>query len=242
LKRFPAELADALSPLGRRILAGRAYAGVLSDPAKRFCAVGDVLDKRFAQDAIKFLDETLYASLTPLEAAIPPETIYLQKKNYEEALPKTMRQRTAYLERKRGRSSQIAEEIGLVGMLRSESFVTFCRQLAGAPLRKKHGIQVLCYGTGDYAGPHTDHHPEEAAARDGYIDVHLSLTNSAVAHQWLVYARRGHLSEVVSAAMPRGLTGYRLPFWHYTTPLAAKRGRELEARRWLLLGTYLYER
>ena len=87
------------------------------------------------------------------------------------------------------------------------------------PLAKKHGIQVLCYGQGDYAGPHTDHHPEDARAKDGYIDVHLSLTNEAVAHQWLVYARRGHFSEVTSAALKGGLTGYRLPFWYYTTPL-----------------------
>jgi hypothetical protein len=32
---------------------------------------------------------------------------------------------------------------------------------------------------------------------------------------------------------------YRLPFWHFTTPLAAKPGRADDARRWLLLGTFL---
>jgi hypothetical protein len=32
---------------------------------------------------------------------------------------------------------------------------------------------------------------------------------------------------------------YRLPFWHYTTPLAAKPGAEATARRWVLLGTFL---
>jgi hypothetical protein len=34
---------------------------------------------------------------------------------------------------------------------------------------------------------------------------------------------------------------YRLPFWHYTTPLIAKRGQEARARRWLLLGSFDYE-
>jgi hypothetical protein len=32
---------------------------------------------------------------------------------------------------------------------------------------------------------------------------------------------------------------YRLPFWHYTTPLVAKPGAEDAARRWVLLGTFL---
>ena len=36
-----------------------------------------------------------------------------------------------------------------------------------------------------------------------------------------------------------GVTCYRLPVWHYTTPMVAKRGREGDARRWVLLGTFL---
>ena len=36
------------------------------------------------------------------------------------------------------------------------------------------------------------------------------------------------------------LTLYRLPFWHYTTPLQAKRGQERKEARWVLLGTFLY--
>ncbi len=100
---------------------------------------------------------------------------------------------------------------------------------------------MLCYRAGDYAGPHNDHHPEDAEARAGYLDVHLTLCNSAVAAQELIYARRGHFTELVSVATLGGVTAYRLPFWHYTTPLRAKRGRTDEARRWVLLGTFLYE-
>jgi hypothetical protein len=32
---------------------------------------------------------------------------------------------------------------------------------------------------------------------------------------------------------------YRLPFWHYTTPLVGRPGKEDAARRWVLLGTFL---
>lgn len=221
-------------------MAGRTLQGVLSDPSKRFCAIDGVLDARFIRGASALLDARLYSALSPLQAPIPPDTIYGQKKNYQELLPKTMRQRTAYLERRRGRAAEICEQLGLVTMLRSDSFAALARALAGAALAKTRGVQVLCYGHGDYAGPHTDHHPEDARAKDGYIDVHLSLTNAATAHQWLVYARRGHFSEITSAALRGGLTGYRLPFWHYTTPLVAKRGREDDARRWVMLGTFLF--
>jgi hypothetical protein len=36
-----------------------------------------------------------------------------------------------------------------------------------------------------------------------------------------------------------GVTVYRLPFWHYTTPLMARPGQDAAARRWVLLGTFL---
>ena len=43
-----------------------------------------------------------------------------------------------------------------------------------------------------------------------------------------------HLSEIRNVAMESGLAIYKLPFWHYRTPLAGKPGREKRARRWLL--------
>ena len=94
------------------------------------------------------------------------------------------------------------------------------------------------YGPGDYAGPHNDHHPQNAAARRGYIDLHLSLCSPGVEHQWLVYSRAGHFSEIASVAGRARVTAYRLPFWHYTTPLAGKK----DAARWVLLGTFLYRK
>src|ERR1700748_498248 len=102
-------------------------------------------------------------------------------------------------------------------MLRSESFLRFAGALSGRRLRRGWGIQALCYRAGDYAGPHNDHHPEEPDARAGYVDLHLTFASREVAHQWLVYERDGHLSEVVSVATLGGVTAYRLPFWHYTT-------------------------
>jgi hypothetical protein len=129
-----------------------------------------------------------------------------------------------------------AERIGLARLMRSESFRAFAEALAGRRLASGWGLQVLRYGPGDYAGPHNDHHPENPRARSGYIDLHLSLCTPGVAHQWLVYSRAGHFSEIVSVAGPATVTAYRLPFWHYTTPLVGR----ANAARWVLLGTFLY--
>ena len=101
-------------------------------------------------------------------------------------------------------------------------------------------MQALCYGPGDYAGPHNDHQPENPTAKQGYIDIHLSLPSPDVAQQFLVYAQTGHFTKIESVTKPGRVTAYRLPLWHYTTPLVAKRGREPLARRWVLLGTFLY--
>jgi hypothetical protein len=37
-----------------------------------------------------------------------------------------------------------------------------------------------------------------------------------------------------------GITVYRLPFWHYTTPLQRLEGPARATRRWVVLGTFLY--
>jgi hypothetical protein len=54
-----------------------------------------------------------------------------------------------------------------------------------------------------------------------------------------VYAQDGHFSEMTRVSTVGGITVYRLPFWHYTTPLAARPRQAAAARRWVLLGTFL---
>ena len=99
--------------------------------------------------------------------------------DYGERLPKTSRARTIYFESRREPGVKAAERIGLVRMMRSASFRAFAEALAGRKLASGWGLQVLRYGPGDYAGPHNDHHPENKAARGGYIDLHVSLCSPA---------------------------------------------------------------
>lgn len=242
MNRFPAEFADLLTRKGRRILERRdvATCDALLDPARFFVPIAGAIEPDRARAAHALLDRRMRAVLSPLAAAIPEGSIWNQTRNYQERLPKTARSRTAFLERRAGKAWKTAEAIGLIAMMRSASFRAFAETIAGRPLDDEFGQQVLCYGPGDYAGPHTDHHPEDARAAKGYIDFHVSFGSPAVAHQYLVYARDGHFSEMVDVNTPGGITVYRLPFWHYTTPLIARRGREAAARRWVVLGTFLF--
>ena len=236
---IPAEFEDLLNASGRRVLAGsHAVCGALANPRVRFLARHDLLDRAKAERVRRALEQSLTDDLELMERPIPPESISNMRHDYGELLPKTSRARTIYFESRRERGVKAAERIGLARMMRSASFRAFAEALAGRKLAANWGLQVLRYGAGDYAGPHNDHHPENKDARSGYIDLHVSLCAHDVAHQWLVYSRAGHFSEVVSVAQPATVTAYRLPFWHYTTPLVTKRGKD--AARWVLLGTFLY--
>lgn len=235
---IPVEFEDLLSRAGRRVLAGtHPLCGALADPRRRFLAAEDLIDRTKATRLRRLLEEKLGETLEPIERPIPPESIWDMRRDYGELLPKTSRARTIYFESRREPGVKAAERIGLVKLMRSASFRAFAEALAGRKLASGWGLQVLRYGPGDYAGPHNDHHPENKRARRSYIDLHVSFSTRSVKHQWLVYSRAGHFSEIVPVGGPCTVTAYRLPFWHYTTPLVGSGN----AARWVLLGTFLFE-
>ena len=240
MTRAPPQFADLLSPRGRRVLEGRApaFTGILKT-GQRFVAADDLLDRSKSRALLGLLESELTGHLTSMESPIPPESIWGMEENYSELLPKTARVRTVTMASRRSKGARTVERLGLQRLLSSDTFGRFAEILSGRKVRPRWGTQVLAYGSGDYAGPHNDHHPEDAEARDGYTDVHLSFCTAAVARQSLVYAPLGHFSEEASVATLGGVTAYRLPFWHYTTPLVARRGQQARARRWVLLGTFL---
>jgi hypothetical protein len=158
--------------------------------------------------------------------------------NYSETLPKTLSNRTVILNGRRSPAVRKAAEIGLLGLLRSDSLREFAEAVSGYRLDPDPGCQVICYEPGDYVGPHNDHHPEDPHLKPGYVDLHITLSNRFVDHQWLVFEDRGFLTQVVNVGVQSGVAVSYLPFWHYTTPLVAKKGREGQARRWLLLASF----
>ena len=241
MKRFPAELEDLLSPRGRRALAGRDRLCGLLAQGLRYVSADDLLKPQLARAALALLERTMRANLTEMNVPIPESALRGMKRSYTERLPKAVRVRTALMASARSRASQRAQEIGLTQMLRSDSFHALAESVSGFRLRQKRGTQVLCYDANGYTGPHNDHHPEDADARAGYTDLHFSFTTPAVDHQLLVYEHGGHLGQVQRITAPGFFSCYRLPLWHYTTPLAAKPGHLQDARRWVLLGTFLDE-
>jgi hypothetical protein len=153
-----------------------------------------------------------------------------------------VRVKTVTLNSRASRALDVSREIGLDTMMRSASFRRCAQAATRLPLRHDYWArQVICYEAGDYSGPHNDHHPERDAARNGFIDFHVMFSNEAVAQQLLIYEERGFLSAAREVTRHPSIAVYRLPFWHYTTPLQAREGHEANARRWLLLGSFDYD-
>jgi hypothetical protein len=243
MDRFPAEFEDLLNRRGRRLLADPPQLeSLLRRRQTPIVLLEGVIDRGVARDCVRLLDEAIYPRLRRMHDPIPREAVTKMKENYSDKLSKTVRVKTATLNSRRSLVLDAAREIGLHQMMTSASF----RQAAQAVTRWNLttvdcGRQVICYENGDYSGPHNDHHPEDAGTRTGFIDLHVMFANDAVAQQLLVYEERGYLSRVHDVSRQPSIAIYRLPFWHYTTPLVARRGRETEARRWLLLGSFDYD-
>jgi hypothetical protein len=240
VKAFPRDFEELLTPAGRRVLEGRhPLSGTLATGRTRFVGATGLLHAGRSRAMARLLERTLGEVMSPMSQPNPRSAMSRMTVAYSERLPKTVRARTGLLDHTDSRARDRAGSSGLLALLRSPSFHAFAEALSGYPLRRQWGLQALCYGPGDYAGPHNDHHPDEPLGRDGYTDLHLTFCLDGVDAQWLVYERAGHLSEVAPVATVGGVTCYRLPFWHYTTPLTAKPGREARCRRWVLLGTFL---
>lgn len=240
MQRFPREFSELLTPAGVRILKGDSPndCSLFTSGRAYFANFPNLIKREHVQTCTSLLDKSLYPHLSVEQRKIPPESITKMKWNYEERLNKTMHIKTAFFRRKDARSYRAADGIGLLEFMRSESFGAFAESVTGFKLKGGWGIQVTCYEHGDYAGPHNDHHPEDKSIKNGFIDVHVMFANNAVDHHYLVYEQKGHFSKIVDINTRGGVSIYKLPFWHYTTPLAGKPGRETEARRWLLLGSF----
>ena len=233
MKAFPGDFSKMLSPRGRKVLAGKDKRACGALAEQRFFNAADLLDASSARAAPKLLAKA-FSPLMVEMARVAPDPMSATVMAGER-LPKTVRMLTT--QQNSPETVEAAKECGLLGMLQSPAYHDFVQALAGRPLKGPDTLQVLCYRPGDYAGPHTDNHPEEPAARNGYVDTHLTFCTPGVEHQYLVYEREGHLSEIQSIVATGSVTAYRLPFWHYTTPLVT---RSKATRRWLVLGTFLY--
>src|SRR5580765_1235573 len=89
----PVQLADLLTPRGRRVLEGGRLAGVLKT-GTRFIAEHGLLDRAKCEALLARLERE--TKLRRMERGIPRESIWGLRRNYEEQLPKTVRCFTAH--------------------------------------------------------------------------------------------------------------------------------------------------
>lgn len=242
MNRFPAEFEALLNRKGRSLLnAAQPHPAFVSKKETPVFVWNDIIDEQASESVIRLLDRYLYKELKDYSRPIPASLIRDQKKNYSEALPKTIKLLSAELNNERSRSYEISGNIGLNDMLQSGSFKRFGEAITGRRTEPGPGMQVICYGAGDYSGPHNDHHPEEAHLRKGYMDVHLMFSNKYVQHQWLMYERNGFFNQQYDISQKAAVAVYQLPFWHATTPVIPVKGGEGKCRRWLILGSFIFE-
>ena len=242
MDRFPSEFDDLLNRRGRQLLRDLPPLETLLAKKKTpIVLLENVMDAGVARDCIRLLDETMFPYLRKMHVRIPRAALTEMKENYQEELPKTVRVRTVTFNSVRSKIFQAAQECGLLTLMESKSFLNVAQRATTPKLcTDAWARQIICYETGGYSGPHNDHHPEHEDQRNGYVDLHVMFANDDVASQSLVYEERGFLSSIRSIASRAAIAVYRLPFWHYTTPLVARPGREASARRWLLLGSFDY--
>ncbi|MBL8910847.1 MAG: hypothetical protein JNM17_09115 [Archangium sp.] len=232
---FPQEFEALLSKEGRRVLAGeKDHPAVGALQRGSFLAAQGLLDTAQLPALTRLISETFSDLTVEMARVLPPAN--LSKVPFEDTLPKVGSMRTVPSDGPLGFiARKLSDEIGLTKMCFSESFHRFCEALAGERLAPVNSGQVLNNRRGDYAGPHTDHHPDDAALENGYVDVHLTFCTPGVREQFIVYQRDGHLSAIEPIAVSGTITAYRLPLWHYTTPLQTSTP---EDRRWLVLATF----
>src|SRR5467141_3874856 len=151
MKTFPTEFSDLLSPRGKRVLMGNspAQCGLFTRSNLYFANLTSLIGRESAEACIRILDESLYETLHIEQRRIPPESITEMKENYSEILNKTMHIKTAFFRKKSARSYRAAEKVGLLRMMRSESFILFAEAATGLKLDRDYGIQVSCYEHGD---------------------------------------------------------------------------------------------
>jgi hypothetical protein len=233
---FPNELSAALKPA---IWSGRTTVPpIASGKHNRLRWFPLALRQAQVKEGLEQLERTLSPFLRPVRGPVNPTTITGMKRNFSEALPKTLRNWSVSLNGSHTPAYDAAYKIGLIDLLKSASLREFATCVSGFQLTGQPGMQVIRYQQGDYVGPHNDHHPEEAHLRDGYVDLQITLTNSGVARQYLLYESGGYFNNLCNVGVESGLSVSMLPFWHQVTPLEVKAGREQDGHRWLLLASF----
>ncbi len=199
----------------------------------------NILDPQTASRVLSIMEHKVKSNLRPLETKIHPKLTKNQKLNYGEKIHKVMRVKTFRIEN--SKHEALWNSYQLEQLVSPQLARKVCEKLFQCKFRKEVGKQIVSYFEGDYFGPHNDHHPELPHMKNGYVDFHYYVNHADVEYQMLVHEDRGHLNKFYSLNHFAGLNVYRLPFWHYTSPLQVKPGSSKKAARWIIMYTFYFE-
>ncbi len=234
MDKFPVEFSDFIKA-DASVWEGGNRLGTAGECVRWF---PNLVKPAMAKQAIQLLEQQMAPHIRTWNTPIPKELITNLRFNFRETLPKTFRNDSVILNSTRSAAIAAAKKIGLLDMLGSQSLHRFAETVSGYKLAPDPGFQVSRYRAGDFVGPHNDHHPEDWNLRNGYVDLHITLTNPFVSSQYFIYEYKGSFNRVVDVAVPSGVTVSRLPYWHQVTPLIPKKNKEQQAERWLLLVSF----
>ena len=257
--RWPSEFTELLTNRGREILDQGLVAPQFEfdNGETPYVSLRDVVDSEQARVCLAAF-ESRFAAIRPyrVDYRIPgasqarPELDYSSSpfcaRHYQMTCPMDGYD-PRYDEAGLRNSRSFFDDSGLRTFAQSDSIRRFAEKVTGYELRQREGsgILVVCYGAYDYLSPHTDVSWPFTAGWDSenraiaYVDFHLIFGNDAVAHQYIVMQDGAHLNKILGGPPFNGaISVYRLPLWHYSTPLVPKPGREDEARRWILMLNY----
>ena len=136
------------------------------------------------------------------------------------------------------------KESGLFDIFQSESWFEWFHNFIGADADQfedqNKSIQFSKYTQGDNIGLHNDYYGTTKKVK-WFLDVHISFVNKWVDHQYMLFGK-DTLNNEVSVAANGSIGIYRLPLWHFVTPLIGKVGHENEAARWLIILDRYYKK
>jgi hypothetical protein len=236
---IPRDLSAFLTDETSRLLADRRGLDTAVQRRRRVAALIDPFESAPARRLTALLDSVVFPCMDRIERDLPASALPSDASRDDPAFERSLSASTGSLTDSRSPVQPIAEQTGLVELIRSPTVRQVAQRLSGYALGRELSVGVFCYSGGDHLGPHADRRAVGSRPIDpGVVGLNLCFPNDGVASQTLVWEQDGTLDQAVALDGRPAVFMLRLPFWHYVTPLLAKPGRERDARRWVLTASY----
>jgi hypothetical protein len=236
---FPNDISEIITKAGSKKLSEySSIYGNLADSGSPIAWIPNIIRTSEIDELTMVLERNFAPYLVRSDQRIPTGLMKRMKRNHAEVMPHIRLQSTVLFDpnEKKARVNSVLS--GFDAFCRSASMHAIAEDVSGFKLKRRASYQLIAYDSGDYVGPHNDHHPESPNLLGGYVDVQLTLSTRNVQSQLLLWEKEGHLNQWVDVGIRSALAVCHLPFWHQVTPLRALNCTAPSARRWLIAVTF----